>query len=58
MPRKASLIGLRVSALIEDARVNLAPEVLLAQEGGDSHLSPLRRRRGVKRRARLHNRDL
>ena len=58
MPRKASPIGLRVSALIEAARVNLAPAILSAREGGDSHLSPLRRRRGVELRARLHGRDL
>ena len=46
------------AALIEAARVNLAPAILSAREGGDSHLSPLRRRRGVELRARLHGRDL
>lgn len=58
MPRKASPIGLGVSALIEAARVNLAPEILSAPEGGDSHLSPLRPRCGVEPRAGLHGRDL
>jgi acetyl-CoA carboxylase beta subunit len=31
---KASPIGPRISALIEDARVNLAPTILSAREGG------------------------
>jgi len=58
MPCKASPIGPRISALIEDARVNLALTILSAREGGVSQLGPLRRHRGVKRRARPRNRGL
>ncbi len=58
MPCKASPIGPRISALIEDLRVNLAPTILSAREGGVSQLGHLRRRRGVEPRARLHGRDL
>ena len=58
MARKASPIGPHVLALIEDARVSLAPTILSARESGVSQLGPLRRRRGVEPRARLHGRDL
>lgn len=58
MARKATPIRALVLALIDAARVNLAPAILSGQEGGDSHLSPLRRRRGVEPRARLHGRGL
>ena len=43
---------------IEDARVALAPAIFSAREEGDSHRSPQRRHRGVKRRARPRNRGL
>ena len=58
MPCKASPIGPRISALIEDARVNLALTILSAREGVVSQLGPLRRRRGVEPRARHYGRDL
>jgi len=58
MARKATPISPLVLALIEDARVALAPVILSAREGGDSHRIPQRRHRGVKRRARPHNRNL
>ena len=58
MPCKASLIGPRISALIEDARVNLAVTILSAREGGVSQLGRLRRRSGVEPRAMHYGRDL
>jgi hypothetical protein len=58
MARKATAISPLVLALIEDARVALAPAILSAREEGDSHRSPQRRHRGVKRRARPRNRGL
>ena len=58
MAREATPVGAHVLVLIEDARVDLAPAFLFAREVGDSHLSSLRRRRDVKRRAKLHDRDL
>lgn len=58
MPCKASPIGPRISALIEDARVNLAIPILSAREGGVSQFAPLRRRRGVEPRASHYGRDL
>lgn len=58
MPCKASPIGPRISALIEDARVSLAPTILSAREGGVGQLGPLRRGRGVELRTGFHGRDL
>lgn len=58
MARGATPISLLFVALIKDARLDLAPATLLAREVGDSYLSPLRRRLDVKRRAKLHDRDL
>lgn len=58
MPCKASPIGPRISVLVEDVYVNLAPTILSIREGGVSQIARLRRRRNVEPRARLHGRDL
>ena len=58
MACEATPISPPVLALIEDARVDLAPAIFSAREGGDSHLSPQGRHRSVKLRARRRDRDL